>query len=35
VLAMILPGAYFLLLVEGRRYTNRFTHPREDYLPET
>ena len=30
VLAMILLGGYFLLLVETLRYTSRFTRPRED-----
>jgi hypothetical protein len=34
VLAMIFLGAYFLLLVETLRYTDRFTGPRADYLPK-
>jgi hypothetical protein len=34
VLAMILLAGYLLLLVETRRYTDRFTRPRGDYLPE-
>lgn len=33
VLAMIFLGGYLLLLVETRRYTDRFTRPRGDYLP--
>ena len=34
VLAMVLLGGYFLLAVETRRYTSRFTRPRVDYLPK-
>jgi uncharacterized membrane protein len=34
VLAMILLGGYLLLLIETRRYPDRFTGPRADHLPE-
>ena len=34
VLAMIFLGGYFLLLIETLRYTDRFTQPRADYLPQ-
>jgi len=33
-LAMILLGGYFVVAVETRRYTERFTRPRRDYLPQ-
>jgi hypothetical protein len=34
VLAMVFLGGYLLLLLETRRYMDRFTRPREDYLPK-
>lgn len=34
VLDMILLGGYLLLMAETRRYADRFTRPREDYLPK-
>jgi hypothetical protein len=34
VLEIILVGGYLLLVAETRRYTDRFTRPRADYLPE-
>ena len=33
-LAVIFLGGYFLLLLETLRYTDRFTQPRADYLPQ-